>query len=53
MLFDILYLILLKKLIEPFIVLLNPFLWFLLDGIQFEPDVISINIAIFLNYTGT
>ncbi len=33
--------------------ILNPFLWFLLDGIQFDPNVININIAIFLHYLGT
>jgi hypothetical protein len=32
---------------------LNPFLRFLLDGIEFEPDVININIAIIQHYLGT
>ncbi len=53
MMFCILYLTLLKNLIQPFIILLNLFLWFLFDGIQFEPNVININIAIFLHYPRT
>ncbi len=53
MLFYILYLTPLKKLIQPLIVFLNPFLRFLLDGIEFEPDVININIAIIQHYLGT
>jgi len=52
MLFCILYLTLLKKLIHPFIIFLNPFFYILLDGIQFDPDVININIVIFLDYLG-
>jgi hypothetical protein len=43
----------LKELVKPFMVLLNPLLWLLLDGIQFDPNVISINITILLQNQGS
>jgi hypothetical protein len=42
----------LKQLVETLKILLDSLLWFLLDGIQLHPDVISINVPVFLHDQG-
>jgi hypothetical protein len=42
----------LKQLVETLKILLDSLPWFLLDGIQLRPDVININVPVFLHDQG-